>query len=53
MLDKTLPMRPISKRMRAFIYQCKDLPPSDDDGLSDPYVKLWTKNNTAVQTKTV
>lgn len=28
--------------IRAHIYQCKDLPPSDDNGTSDPYIKIWS-----------
>ena len=28
--------------IRANIYQCKELPPSDDNGTSDPYVKIWS-----------
>lgn len=31
--------------MRAYIYQCKDLPSLDDDGLSDPYVALWSPDD--------
>lgn len=30
--------------VRAYIYQCKDLMPADDDGVSDPYVEMWSHN---------
>lgn len=29
-------------KARAFIYQCRDLPSGDDDGQSDPYVRVWS-----------
>lgn len=28
--------------IRCHIYQCKELPPSDDNGTSDPYIKVWS-----------
>ena len=28
--------------IRVNVYQCKELPPSDDNGTSDPYVKIWS-----------
>lgn len=28
--------------MRAYIYQCKDLPSADNDGCADPFVELWS-----------
>lgn len=28
--------------IRANIYQCKELPASDDNGTSDPYIKIWS-----------
>ena len=27
--------------IRAYIYQCRDLPASDDNGSSDPFVRVW------------
>lgn len=53
MLDKKLPSRPQAKKVRAFIFQCKDLVPTDSNGLADPFIKLWTKNKTAKSTKIV
>ena len=37
-----LPDEPNQYPIRAHIYQCKELPPSDDNGTSDPYVKVWS-----------
>jgi hypothetical protein len=36
-----LPDEPYRYPIRCHIYQCKELPASDDDGTSDPYIKVW------------
>ena len=36
------PPRPAVRSVRAYIFQCRDLPNADDDSLSDPYVKIWS-----------
>jgi len=28
-------------KIRAYIYQCKDLPSADSDGTSDPFIVMW------------
>ena len=28
-------------KVRAYIYQCRDLPAADKTGTSDPYVQAW------------
>ena len=28
-------------KIRAYIYQCRDLPAADSNGTSDPFVKVW------------
>lgn len=33
--------RAVPVKIIAYIYQCRDLPAADDDGCSDPYVKIW------------
>ena len=53
MPDKRLPSRPVAMKVRAFIYQCKDLLPADSNGLADPFIRIWTKNKTAPRTKVV
>jgi len=27
--------------VRMYLFQCKDLPAADDNGLSDPYISIW------------
>jgi Ca2+-dependent lipid-binding protein len=29
------------KKVRAYIFQCRDIPAADSDGQSDPFIKLW------------
>ena len=53
MLVKSLPKRPKAQKIRAYIFQCKNLPALDDNGLSDPYVKCWDQNDKCKPTKTV
>lgn len=33
--------RAIPVVIRAYIYQCRDLPAADSNGTSDPFVKIW------------
>ena len=28
-------------KARIYVYQCRDVPSADDDGQSDPYIKVW------------
>jgi len=35
---KRIPRRPGTNQVRAFIYQCRELPAADDDGSSDPFI---------------
>lgn len=37
-----LPNEPYKYPIRCNIYQCKELPASDDNGTSDPYIKIWS-----------
>ena len=45
--------------IRCNVYQCKELPPSDDDGTSDPYIKIFSpfepkdKQKDMIRTRTV
>lgn len=39
--------------MRAYIYQCRDLPAADDNGASDSYVVVWDKSGKVKRTKTI
>jgi hypothetical protein len=39
---KKLPLKRLPvKKVRAFIFQCRDLPAADSDGQSDPFIKIW------------
>ncbi len=39
------------KTVRAYIYQCRDLPAADEDGQSDPFIKVW--DSTPDEKKTI
>lgn len=47
------PKRPLDQKVRAYIFQCKDLPAGDDDGLSDPYVQIWDQRRECAPTSHV
>ena len=38
--SKRLPRRPANKKVRAFVFQCRDLPAADSDGTSDPFLEF-------------
>lgn len=38
---KTLWKRPEAVKVRAYVYQARDLPAADAEGTSDPYCKIW------------
>ena len=37
---KRMPRRPGNLKVRAYIFQCRDLPAADSDGTSDPFLEL-------------
>ena len=39
--------------MRAFIFQCKDLPAADSDGSSDPFIKIFNTGDEEVTTDVI
>ena len=41
---KPAPKRLNSWKIRAYLYQCKDLPAADDNGSSDPYIEVWSSD---------
>lgn len=45
--------RAIPVKIRAYIYQCKDLPAADSNGTSDPYLKIWDMSENEKQTKVI
>jgi len=54
-----IPNEPKRFPLRCHIYQCKELPASDDNGTSDPYIKVWSpfkpdsKEEKLMKTRTV
>lgn len=42
-----------SWKIRCFIFQCKDLPPADCDGSSDPYISLWNPEKKKIETQVI
>lgn len=50
---KKVPKRSNPVKIRAYIYQCRDLPAADAEGTSDPYVKCWDVGTTVKQTAVV
>ncbi len=42
-----------SWKIRAYIYQCKDLPAADDNGTSDPYIEVWSSDKKKAKTPVV
>ena len=42
--------RAIPVTIRAYIYQCRDLPAADSNGTSDPYVKIWDMSDKGKKT---
>ena len=49
---KRLPRRPGNLKVRAYIFQCRDLPAADSDGTSDPFLQL-TDSYVPQRTETV
>ena len=49
--SKKVPKRANPVRIRAYIYQCRDLPASDAEGTSDPYIQVWDTTATAKKKK--
>jgi hypothetical protein len=41
------------KIVRANVFQCRDLPAADDNGQSDPFIKIWDCTNKEKKTKVI
>ena len=39
--------------VRAYIYQCRDLPAADSNGTSDPFVKVWDMSTEQKKTEVI
>ena len=47
------PKRMAIQKVRAYIFQCRDLPSADSDGTSDPYVCLWDSSKSNHKTTVI
>ena len=45
--------RAIPVMIRAYVYQCRDLPAADSNGTSDPFIKIWDMSETQKQTQVI
>ena len=48
---KKVPKRSNPVKIRAYVYQCRDLPAADAEGTSDPYVEVWDTQTKKQKTK--
>jgi hypothetical protein len=39
--NKKIAKRAVPIKIRAYIYQARDLPAADSEGTSDPYITVW------------
>jgi hypothetical protein len=44
-------MRMQSKRLRVHIYQCESLPPADENGSTDPILRVWDPRGYTYETE--
>ena len=49
---KNPPRRLMSKKIRCFIFQCRDIPSADADGASDAYISVWNQEGDTKKNKT-
>ena len=49
---KRMPRRPGNLKVRAYVFQCRDLPAADSDGTSDPFL-LFTDSDVPQRTAVV
>lgn len=50
---KRIPKRSVPVKIRAYIYQCRNLPAADSSGTSDPFIRLWDVSETKKKTQIV
>jgi hypothetical protein len=51
--EKDAPKRLGVKKVRAYIFQCRDIPAADSDGQSDPFIKIWDTTNDEKKTRII
>mmetsp|Transcript_108930 Transcript_108930/g.150663 ORF Transcript_108930/g.150663 Transcript_108930/m.150663 type:complete len:285 (+) Transcript_108930:1299-2153(+) len=50
---KSPPRRLAAWKVRAHIYQCKDIPSADEDGSCDPFISIWNPDGKDIKTKSI
>ena len=50
---KPPPRRLNTKKIRCFIFQCRDIPSADEDGTSDAYISIWNQEGADLKTKMI
>lgn len=45
------PSKGMAMKLRAYIYQCQDLPAADSGGTSDPFLRIWDLSQNAKETQ--
>lgn len=50
---KPPPKRLSAKKVRLYLFQCRDLPAADADGQSDPFIKVWDTSKEEKQTQII
>ena len=53
MWKQKVPKRAQPVKIRAYIYQCRDLPAADSAGTSDPFIRVWDTNPKPKKTSVV
>lgn len=43
----------MSKKIRCFIFQCRDIPSADEDGASDAFISVWNQAGEDYTTKVI
>lgn len=47
------PKRMGSWKIRCYLFQCRDIPAADDDGSSDPFIRVWSCDEKKIDTKII
>ena len=50
---KPPPRRLNVKKIRCFIFQCRDIPSADEDGTSDAYISVWNQEGKELRTRVI
>ena len=50
---KPPPRRLGSRKIRCYLFQCRDIPSADSDGSSDAYISVWNNEGIKLATQTI